>query len=285
MYSEKLKLCVIVSTYYRKDGSSKNNLLKMLKSLENQTYESFKLFLIGDDYSDQEEFENICKTYKGDIFYYNNQYSYRSYKFINKQNYWAIGGSKAIKLGLEKALNEGFNYYFHLDDDDIWLPRHIETVRLYLTMFPKSDFLFTRSHYCHKYIIPPDNYNKDLSKIGYNNYPPIPGHTCHSTHVYNLNTLGSIIIKDLEYHELMASNIHNQVTKAYDTITTVVWDLKKTRTGTTNSALHETSVDFVLTPTDARMAVRLCVEKDKYNSLYIPIITADKPTDGNIPEI
>ena len=51
------------------------------------------------------------------------------------------------------------------------------------------------------------------------------------------------------------------------------------------SRLSNVGFGAKITPTDARMAVRLCVEKDKYNSLYIPLITANKPTDGNIPEI
>ena len=62
-------VCVIIPTYYRKDGSTQNLLSRALKNLEAQTYKNFKVFVIGDHYDDNEEFEEICKTYKNNIFY------------------------------------------------------------------------------------------------------------------------------------------------------------------------------------------------------------------------
>ena len=67
------RVCVIIATYYRKDGSTKKLLSRALKNLEAQTYKNFKLFVIGDHYDDNDEFEEICKTYKNDIFYKNNE--------------------------------------------------------------------------------------------------------------------------------------------------------------------------------------------------------------------
>ena len=40
------KICVIMATYFRKNGTTKNLLSKALINLEAQTYKNFKLFLI-----------------------------------------------------------------------------------------------------------------------------------------------------------------------------------------------------------------------------------------------
>ena len=54
------------------DGKTKEYLSRALRCLELQTYGNFKLFLIGDHYDNNDEFEELCKSYKNDIFYKNN---------------------------------------------------------------------------------------------------------------------------------------------------------------------------------------------------------------------
>ena len=39
---------------------------------------------------------------------------------MKKQNYWAIGGSHALLYGVTRAIKEKYNYYAHVDDDDMW---------------------------------------------------------------------------------------------------------------------------------------------------------------------
>ena len=58
------KVCVIMATYYRKDGSTKNLLSRALRNLEAQTYKNFKLFVIGDHYDDTNKYKItkiLCK--------------------------------------------------------------------------------------------------------------------------------------------------------------------------------------------------------------------------------
>lgn len=139
------KVCVIIPTYFRKDGSTKNLLYRALRNLEGQTYKNFKLFVIGDHYDDNDEFEELCKSYTKDIFYKNNEEHYRCYDFPNKQTYWAIGGALALKTGIEQAIEEKFNFYFHLDDDDDWRNIHIQLVVDHIKKFPFSDFILRKS--------------------------------------------------------------------------------------------------------------------------------------------
>ena len=84
------KICVIMSTYFRKNGTTKSLLSRALRNLEAQTYKNFKLFLIGDHYDNNDEFENLCKSYKNDIYYKNNEQHYRCYNFPDRNTYWSI---------------------------------------------------------------------------------------------------------------------------------------------------------------------------------------------------
>jgi len=40
-----MKLAIIISTYYRKDGRSSSFLTRALNSIANQTYQDYKIFL------------------------------------------------------------------------------------------------------------------------------------------------------------------------------------------------------------------------------------------------
>ena len=54
-----MKLGIVIATYQRKDGTTPFFLQKALDSIFSQTYQNFKIFLIGDKYEDNEEFVNI----------------------------------------------------------------------------------------------------------------------------------------------------------------------------------------------------------------------------------
>jgi hypothetical protein len=51
-----IQFAVVISTYQRPDGNTPHLLKRTLESVLNQTYQNFKIFLIGDKYEDQEEF-------------------------------------------------------------------------------------------------------------------------------------------------------------------------------------------------------------------------------------
>ena len=50
-----MKLAIVTATYWKLDGSTKNDLKRTLESVKNQSYQDYKLFLIGDNYSDHKE--------------------------------------------------------------------------------------------------------------------------------------------------------------------------------------------------------------------------------------
>jgi len=48
-----MKIGIITPTYRKLDGSTYNHLKMALESVKNQTHKDYKIFLIGDDYTDK----------------------------------------------------------------------------------------------------------------------------------------------------------------------------------------------------------------------------------------
>lgn len=245
------KVCVIMPTYFRKNGTTKELLSRTLRILEGQTYKNFKLFLIGDHYDNNQEFEEICKSYKKDIFYKNNEEHYRCYKFACKYTYWAIGGGLALKTGIEKAIEENYDYYFHLDDDDEWSSNHIEIVVDHIKKFPLASFILTKASY--ENIFLPIT---DVNTLFYNNYIPIGEDSVHASHVYKLPLLGNVIIDIINYNHILANKINNH-----------------------------SDPNVTILPGDATILNKLnfMVKSNVIKSLFIPITTVTKKNDRNIP--
>ena len=272
--SKNIRMAIIIPTYYRQNKSSINNLRNLLTSINNQVYQDFHIFLIGDDYEHPSEILELLENHdlKNKITFYNNPISFRSYNFMRKQNYWAIGGSHALLYGVTRAIKEGYDYYAHIDDDDTWLPDHLLEITTYIRKFPEGDWFYTRSKYCKDHFLPGRLHPPD--EINYNIYQPLPGHTCHSAHVYNLNTLGISIIEDFSSQITLANKVDEYVKKSK---IDRVFSLKKSN----NIIGFNPDIDF--TPADLKIALRLC-NSYKYKSVYIPIVTCIKESDGNYVE-
>jgi len=247
------KICVIMPTYFRKNGSTKHLLSRALRNLEAQTYKNFKLFLIGDHYDNNEEFEELCKSYKNDIFYKNNEQHYRCYNFSNKSIYWTIGGALALKMGIEKAIEENFDYYFHLDDDDEWRDIHIQVVVENIKKFPLSSFILTKAKYVDIFLPRTPETN-----TFYNNYIPRGEDSVHASHVYKLPLLGNLVLDVINKNHILANKINNKE-RGFEGIT--------------------------IPPTDATILdnINSMVVTNKIKSLYIPTITVNKVSDQNYP--
>lgn len=208
-----MKLAVIICSYDRKNTSSKNILIKMFKMLENQTYQDFKVFIIGDCYTNNDEFENICKSYNNKIYYENSPIHFREGYFNLKINKWSCGGMNSRLIGIKKAIEENFDYYLHLDDDDFWVPNHIENVVKYINNFPKIDFIICKSKY-KNYMLPIEH--KQINEKKYNNFIIKPCNSVHSSWVINLNTLGTIFIDLFEKRLNIINEIKNKKIKEYE---------------------------------------------------------------------
>ena len=245
------KICVIMATYFRKNGTTKTLLSRALRFLEAQTYKNFKLFLIGDHYDNNDEFEELCKSYKNDIYYKNNEQHYRCYKFPNRNTYWTIGGVLALKTGIEKATEEKYDYYFHLDEDDEWRDNHIQVVVDHIKHFPFADFILTKAKYQHTFLPRTDETN-----TFYNNYIPRGEDSVHASHIYRLPILGNVILSVINRNHVLANKINSK---------------------------EDTSIGIRATDATILDEIHSMVVNKKIKSLYIPIVTVNKATDGNFP--
>ena len=128
--SQNIKLGIVTSTYQRPDGKTPELLTRTLKCLLNQTHQNWKLFLIGDNYKDNKEFEKLCSlTPKDKIIYLNLPIAPERKRYPNGgRNLWHSGGSTAVNIGIELAVNSGFDYICHLDHDEVWESNHLEVI-------------------------------------------------------------------------------------------------------------------------------------------------------------
>lgn len=123
-----MKLAVLIPTYRKAEGKYKDQVYRMLQSIANQTHSDYKVFLIGDDYDDKEEFIELSKVIESSkIWAHNLPIAYERTRYTGKK-LWVSGGVYASNFGINKALSEGFNYICHLDHDDMWKPNHLEII-------------------------------------------------------------------------------------------------------------------------------------------------------------
>ena len=65
-----MKFAVITATYQRSNGSSPEVVTRAIDSLRKQKHQDFKLFLIGDCYDDDKEFQSFKKLgWKKQVYY------------------------------------------------------------------------------------------------------------------------------------------------------------------------------------------------------------------------
>lgn len=142
---EIIKFAVVIATYQRPNGKSKNFIRESLKSLKKQKYQNFKVFLIGDRYDDNDEFLSFDKEFPTEKLYMENlKVAHERDNCKLKRNLWTIGGANAMNHGLRKCREEGFTHMAHLDDDDTWHPNHLRNLAIAYTQFPNIVFACTK---------------------------------------------------------------------------------------------------------------------------------------------
>lgn len=170
------KLGIVIATYRRDDGKSPYYLERALDSIFNQTYQNFKIHLIGDKYENESELNHILTKYDSRLEFENLPYAKERDKYKdNKMVLWGYGGVNAMNHGIQKCLNEDISYVCHLDHDDYWTNEHLELINQCIDITMAS-VIYTKSYYMNGTIIP--NVNSDelfLPSI------PVPTQYIHSS--------------------------------------------------------------------------------------------------------
>jgi hypothetical protein len=56
-----MKLGIVIPTYWKPDGSTVTHLRRALDSIKSQSFQDYKVYVIGDKYENHNEFESLSK--------------------------------------------------------------------------------------------------------------------------------------------------------------------------------------------------------------------------------
>lgn len=179
-----MKIGIIICTYKRKDGKTFEYLTKTLKSVLDQTYKNFKVYLIGDRYEDNEEFKKYIDLLSSVDNYCENLKvaNERDFYSENKLALWSYAGTFATNYAMDICQKDNIDYVCFLNHDDIWYPNHLEEI-YNLVYSDKTDFIITKSTYRNNFL------PKINSSETYINFKPVPCGIIHSSVCMNIKTI------------------------------------------------------------------------------------------------
>ena len=164
-----MKIAVVTATYQRGDGNTPMVLKRAIESLKSQAHTDWKFFLIGDDYENKDEFNSFSSLLPPEKIYTENlPISIEREKYPPGQDRWHVSGITPVNTGIQRALEQGFDYIALLDHDDIWYPDHLQLINLGIEK-TKSPFIFTRGYYS---LVNPETNKKQTVGIPYVNFIP-----------------------------------------------------------------------------------------------------------------
>lgn len=134
-----------------------------LESLNKQRYTNWRAYLIGDWYDPQEEFQSYVDMLPRDKVIAYNLRGHRPERWIfKKQDHISrIGGNTASNFCLDLMESTDIRYCANLDDDDLWTPYHLETLRDEFMKWPSPAFVATTANF--KYIGVLPSYKTDAN--------------------------------------------------------------------------------------------------------------------------
>jgi glycosyltransferase involved in cell wall biosynthesis len=174
-----MKFAIAMSTYRRSDGSTPEYITKALNSVLAQTHQDYKMFLIGDHYDNEKEFNSFGATFSPEKIYKRNlpvAVERSKYK-MGTRELWCSGGVNAHNLLIEEILSQGYEYICHLDHDDYWTEDHLETINRILESKINVGCVYTCSTYPNLHHLPRI---QNLDGNTYFSYPT-PTHVVHSS--------------------------------------------------------------------------------------------------------
>jgi len=173
-----MTIAIRVLTYKREDGRTPFYLNRALSSILKQTEQDYKVFLIGDNYEDDQEFVDIAKSIipSDKIYFENLKINTERFKYPKgSMQLWCAGGTKASNYCIEKIIDSGLSWACHLDHDDLWELNHLELIRKKIhSLDNRYVFIASRSTYKKNMILPIRSNPSD-------NYYPVNGDIIHSS--------------------------------------------------------------------------------------------------------
>lgn len=150
-----IKFAIVIPTYRRGDGKTPFYLERALKSVFDQTYQNFNIFVIGDRYEPKNEFKDIISKFdKSKIWETNLPNAMEREVYSNNlEALWHYGGVFASNTGISNALLTGHDYICRLDHDDYYTETHLENFAKVITE-TNADWLCSKSTYLGSQVLP-----------------------------------------------------------------------------------------------------------------------------------
>jgi glycosyltransferase involved in cell wall biosynthesis len=179
-----INFAIVITTYQKKDGTTPFFLKRAIDSIMDQNYDNFKIYVIGDKYENNEEFKLICDKYPKDKLYYENLPEAKERDvYTDKWLIWSYAGCFANNYGINKSVNDGFEYICHLDHDDEWYPNHLSSLNDAINK-TEALWLCTKSEYINNIVLPPINSENILIP-----FLPEPERLIHSSTCINFKKI------------------------------------------------------------------------------------------------
>lgn len=188
--SSSLKFGICMASYYRHNGNSREYLRRSLNCVLNQTATNWHIYLVGDKYEDNYEFEEMAQLIPKEKIRYVNLPVAPERDNLSGRSLWMVGGVNAVNYANKLALEDNCDYLLHLDDDDSWVSTKIQMHNYLCYVMDNPSFLFHYSYYINNIILPQGK----IDSILINNMMPLPGQCIHSTYCAHKS-----IMKEFQY--------------------------------------------------------------------------------------
>jgi len=180
--SETKTIGIPIATYQRANGSTPGKLLRTLAAVKQQTYSSWFIVLIGDAYTNTDEFLALAARAgipPQKIVSVNLPIACEREFIVGQPSQinsllWKLGGATSMNYGLELCRAAGLSLIAHLDDDDTWLPGHVGLLIQNLSKYPQTVVSYSKGkEAATNLVLPAENGPDTLPVRLYNNF-----HSC-----------------------------------------------------------------------------------------------------------
>ena len=176
-----LKFGVCMATYKRANGKTPSYLQRSISSVFQQTATNWHLYIVGDDYSDHQEFFTMMQGLPSDKVTFHNNPSSPERENLVANELWSVAGVTAMNKSRKLALEDGCDYILHLDDDDFFHPKKIQMLNCVCSEYNKCpSFMFHYSTHANPQvpILPRQNL---VGKVHVNTFRPEAGNCIHAS--------------------------------------------------------------------------------------------------------
>ncbi len=217
--ANQVRFGISIATYRRPDGATPDLLKRAIESVYDQTYGNWKLYVIGDNYGlgfgydiDEaiEDDTDAEQTFCLDL-----PYAIGRDDGLTGMELWRVGGFAAMNFALSmQHLDRSIEVHAHLDDDDYWLPDHLETLAEQYAAQDSVSFVYTqtRRHYRNHDVFPKSYDNHVRTRRPKSNGLIHSSASWRLKHVTSMYVPNADIPADSDLWDRMSEEIHRKKT-------------------------------------------------------------------------